>query len=133
MNFIICLAFLAGIANTYATAIPAPARDIRYPNGIVLSTYPNGLPAGLYPRTEPISRAISLEKRDPQLVLDGPVQDVQAPQPVVLYACSEINFTGFCVRVTSAPGQCGEWLLQLFERGEGNYLIRKSGGRDADA
>lgn len=114
MNFITFLTFLAGIANTYVAAMPAPAPDVSYPNDIVVTTYANGLPAGLYPRTEPISRAMSLEKRDPQIVIAGPVFNVQAPQPVVLYACSEKNFSGACVRITSGTGQCGEWLLHLF-------------------
>lgn len=108
MNLVSFLAFLAGIVTTYVAAMPAPAWDTILPGGIVVTHYPNGLPAGLYPRTEPISRAMNLEKRDPQLVITGPVVDVQAPQPVVLYGCSEKNFSGFCVRITSAPGQCGE-------------------------
>lgn len=111
MKIITSLAFLAGLATTYAAAVAAPAPDISYPNGIVVTKYPKGLPPGLYPRTELTSRAVGLEKRDPQIVITGPVVDVKAPQPVVIFACSDINFKGFCVRITSAPGQCGEWLL----------------------
>ena len=112
MKIITFLAFLAGLAVTNAAAVAAPALDISYPNGIVVTKYPRGLPPGLYPRTELTSRALGLEKRVPQIVPVGRFVDVKAPQPVVLFGCSEKNFTGFCVRITSAPGQCGKWLLQ---------------------
>ena len=109
MKIITFLAFSTGLAAPYAAAAPSPALipDVSYPDGVVVTYYSNGLPAGLYPGAELTSRAMSLEKRDPVIVVDAPGVNDQTSPRVGVYACSDKNFSGRCVYIRSRPGQCG--------------------------
>lgn len=93
MKIITFLAFSAGLAVPFIAAAPAPAPDASFPGSLSVKYYPNGLPAGLYPEAQLTSRATNLETRQSR---------------VGVFICSDANFTGRCVFVTSSPGQCGE-------------------------
>ena len=114
MKIITFFTFFTELAVSYAVAVPAPAPDTTFPDGIVVKYYPNGLPAGLYPGAKLTSRATNLDKRDDPFVVD-----VEFPgTPVVgVYACRDINFSGPCVYIRSSPNQCGEWFLLVMWKG----------------
>lgn len=107
MKIITSLAFLADLVVIYA--LPAPTSNTWHAKDIVTTYYPNGLPAGLYPGAELFSRAGSFEKRAPQTPVSATITTgPTAETPVGVYACSDINFNGFCVYIRSRPGECGE-------------------------
>lgn len=101
MKIIANLAFFTGLSIPYVAGVPAPAPPLA--PDIEVTPYPNGLPAGLYPGSDLTSRTPSFEKRDP------PSADVSggAEPKAGVYMCSDNNFSGTCVYIRSALGQCG--------------------------
>lgn len=105
MKTVTFLTLFAGLATYYVAAVPAPAPDTTFPDGMVVKYYPKGLPPGLYPGHGLQSRAPSLEKRDDPYFIDLSNQLSSAP---IVKACRDVNFAGPCVSIKSRPGQCGK-------------------------
>lgn len=102
MQLVTFLAFAIGLAGPYTTAAPSSALD-----GIVVKRQLNGFRTELHPVARLTSRASPI-------IINAPGVTDQTESVVSVYACSRINFAGFCVFVRSFPDQCGKLLLLFF-------------------